>query len=173
MKNTIGEAGSPHREKRGDAMKNAVNGTHTGKHRQVRRSGLLDTWLDVVKIVAVDRIRTDADYDRVAAFMEEVIAEIGRKKKHPLCGLMDILEMRLQEYDDARYPVDDVTGTDMLRFLMEQHGLRQQDLPELGSQGVVSEILKGKRELNLRHIEVLAWRFKVAPAVFLPALSSR
>lgn len=33
-----------------------------------------------MKIVAVDRIRSDEDYDRVAAFMEEIIAEIGRKK---------------------------------------------------------------------------------------------
>lgn len=150
-------------------MKSTVNGTHVGKHRPARRSDLLDKWLDVVKIVAVDRIRSKADYDRVTAFMEEVIAEIGRKKKHPLCGLMDILEMRLREYDDAHHPMDDVTGLDMLRFLMDQHGLRQQDLPELGSQGVVSEILKGKRELNLRHIEALAQRFKVPSAVFLSA----
>jgi HTH-type transcriptional regulator/antitoxin HigA len=152
-------------------MKSAVSGIRNEKHRPVRRSSLLDKWLDVVKIVAVDRIRSDDDYDRVTAFMEEVIAEIGRKKNHPLCGLMDILEMRLQEYDDVRSPMDDVTGVDLLRFLMEQHGLRQQDLPELGSQGVVSEILKGKRELNLRHIEVLSQRFKVPPAVFLPASS--
>jgi len=47
-----------------------------------------------------------------------------------------------------------VTGLDMLRFLMEQHGLRQKDLSELGSQGVVSEILAGKRELNLPEIDI-------------------
>lgn len=153
-------------------MKNTINSLNTTKHQPIRRSSLLDRWLDVVKIVAVDRIRSDADYDRVTSFMEEVIAEIGRKKNHPLCGLMDILEMRLREYDDAHHPMDEVTGLDMLKFLMEQHHLRQQDLPELGSQGVVSEILKGKRELNLRHIEVLARRFKVPPTVFLSTSSS-
>ena len=149
-------------------MKSTVSNGNTTKHRPIRRSSLLDKWLDVVKIVAVDRIRSDVDYDRVTAFMEEVINEIGRKKNHPLCSLMDILEMRLREYDDAHHPMDDVTGLDMLRFLIDQRGLRQQDLPELGSQGVVSEILKGKRELNLRHIEALAQRFKVPPSVFLP-----
>lgn len=150
-------------------MKNTGNSLNTMKHRPIRCSNLLDKWLDVVKIVAVDRIRSDADYDRVTAFMEEVITEIGRKKNHPLCGLMDILEMRLREYDDAHHPMADVTGLDMLRFLMDQSGLRQQDLSELGSQGVVSEILKGKRELNLRHIEALSRRFNVPPAVFLSA----
>ena len=150
-------------------MKGTTTNGHAGTGKPVRRPTLQDKWLDAVKIVAVDRIRSDADYDRVTAFMEEVIAEIGGKKKHPLCGLMDILEMRLREYDEARHPMDDVSGVEMLRFLMDQHGLRQQDLPELGSQGVVSEILAGRRELNLRHIAALARRFKVPAQVFLPA----
>jgi HTH-type transcriptional regulator/antitoxin HigA len=52
---------------------------------------------------------------------------------------------------------------------MQQHGLSQGDLPEIGSQGVVSEILRGKRELNRRQIEALARRFHLSPAVFFPA----
>ncbi len=139
-----------------------------GTARMGRKASLLDKWLDVVRIAAVDRIRSDKDYDRVVACMEEVIAEIGRKKNHPLNGLMDILEMRLREYDDAHNPIDDVHGVEMLRFLMDQHGLKQKDLAELGSQGVVSEILSGKRELNLQHITALAKRFRVSPSVFLP-----
>jgi HTH-type transcriptional regulator/antitoxin HigA len=50
---------------------------------------------------------------------------------------------------------------------MEEHGLTQSDLPEIGSQGVVSEILNGKRERNVRHIRALARRFRVSPAVFI------
>jgi HTH-type transcriptional regulator/antitoxin HigA len=50
---------------------------------------------------------------------------------------------------------------------MEEHGLTQSDLPEIGSQGVVSEVLRGKRELNIRQIRALARRFQVSPAVFI------
>jgi HTH-type transcriptional regulator/antitoxin HigA len=50
---------------------------------------------------------------------------------------------------------------------MQQHGLRQGDLPEIGSQGVVSEILSGRRELNIRQIRALARRFGVSPATFV------
>jgi HTH-type transcriptional regulator/antitoxin HigA len=50
---------------------------------------------------------------------------------------------------------------------MEEHGLTQSDLPEVGSQGVVSDILRGKRELNVRQIRTLATRFHVSPAVFI------
>jgi len=50
---------------------------------------------------------------------------------------------------------------------MEEHDLTQGDLPEISSQGVVSEILSGKRELNVRQIRALASRFQVSPAVFI------
>jgi HTH-type transcriptional regulator/antitoxin HigA len=52
---------------------------------------------------------------------------------------------------------------------MKEHGLTQSDLPEIGSQGVVSEILAGARELNVRQIRRLAKRFGVSPAVFVGA----
>ena len=60
-----------------------------------------------------------------------------------------------------------VCGVDVLCFLMEEHGLTQSDLPEIGSQGVVSEVLRGKREPNIRQIRALAKRFQVSPAVFI------
>lgn len=50
---------------------------------------------------------------------------------------------------------------------MEEHRLTQSDLPDVGSQGVVSEILHGKRQLNVRQIRALADRFGVSPAVFM------
>jgi HTH-type transcriptional regulator/antitoxin HigA len=50
---------------------------------------------------------------------------------------------------------------------MVEHDLKQSDLPEIGSQGVVSEILSGKRQLNVRQIKNLSKRFKVSPAVFI------
>ncbi|MEK7734183.1 MAG: transcriptional regulator, partial [Pseudomonadota bacterium] len=55
----------------------------------------------------------------------------------------------------------------VLKFLMQQHDLLQTDLPEIGSQGVVSEVLAGKRELNARQIKRLAMRFGVSPAVLV------
>ena len=51
--------------------------------------------------------------------------------------------------------------------IMDEHGLTQSDLPEVGSQGVVSDILRGKRDLNIRQIRALAQRFHVSPAVFI------
>jgi HTH-type transcriptional regulator/antitoxin HigA len=50
---------------------------------------------------------------------------------------------------------------------MEERGLKQSDLSEIGTQGVISEILSGKRQLNVRQIKMLSKRFKVSPAVFI------
>ena len=50
---------------------------------------------------------------------------------------------------------------------MEEHHLTQNDLREIGTQGVVSEILNGKRKLNLRQIRLLSQRFHVSPEGFI------
>jgi len=50
---------------------------------------------------------------------------------------------------------------------MQEYGLKQKDLTELGSPGVISEILSGKRELNKRQIKALSKRFGCSPAVFI------
>jgi HTH-type transcriptional regulator/antitoxin HigA len=54
-----------------------------------------------------------------------------------------------------------------LKALMEEHGLKQSDLTKIGIQGVVSEILSGKRQLNVRQLKLLSERFKVSPVVFV------
>ena len=56
----------------------------------------------------------------------------------------------------------------MLRFLMEQHGVRRSDLSdEIGSRSAVAEVLDEKRELTEHQVAALAKRFGVSPAVFL------
>ena len=88
-------------------------------------------------------------------------------ERHPLADLVDTLGSLVAEYDDKHFPLQQVSLVEVLQFLMEQHQLTQSDLPEIGSQGVVSEILRGKRDLNLRQVKALAERFGVGPAVFI------
>lgn len=112
-------------------------------------------------------IRHEDDYDRAVAQLNQLIDEIGTNEQHPLYDLLDTLGTLIHAYEEAHYPMPDASGRDCLRYLMEEHYLKQVDLPEIGSQGVVSEILNGKRKLNVRQIEALAQRFHVSPAVFL------
>jgi HTH-type transcriptional regulator/antitoxin HigA len=112
-------------------------------------------------------IRSEKDYDAAVKRLNELLDEIGTNEKHPLYTLLDTLGTLVHAYEEEHYPIPEVSGTDVLRFLMEEHGLTQSNLPEVGSQGVVSEILNGKRELNVRQIRALSGRFKVSAAVFV------
>lgn len=112
-------------------------------------------------------IRNEREYNGAVKRLNELLDEIGNNEKHPLYSLLDTLGTIIHVYEEEHYPIPEATGADVLRFLMDEHGLSQSDLPEVGSQGVVSEILNGRRELNVRQIRSLAEKFKVSSAVFV------
>lgn len=113
-------------------------------------------------------LRTEADYTRAVAVLDEIVDEIGQQEAHPLADLAETLGLFIEAYEDTHVPFSDSSASEILRTLMEEHALKQSDLSEIGSQGVVSEILSGKRELNVRQITQLANRFGVSPALFMP-----
>ena len=111
-------------------------------------------------------ISNEQEYDEAVERLNVLLDEVGDDESHPLYSLLDILGILIEAYDNEHYPLPSACGVDALIYLMEEHSLSQSDLPELGSQGVVSEILSGKRKLNVRQIQVLAERFQVSPATF-------
>lgn len=113
------------------------------------------------------RIRNEREYDRAIKRLQQLLDEVGTDERHPLYGFLDTLGTVLHAYEEQHHEMPQCSGAEMLRTLMDEHGLAQADLPEVGSQGVVSEILRGKRELNVRQIRALAERFGVSPAVFI------
>ena len=120
-------------------------------------------WLALQPIFS---IRSEDEYDQAIAHLNMLVDEVGTDEHHPLYNLLDTLGTLVHAYEEQHYPMPDCSGADMLRFFMDEHNLKQSDLAEIGSQGVVSEILNGKRELNTRQIRLLAQRFNVSPAVF-------
>lgn len=115
-------------------------------------------------------IRNGRDYQRMQALMDELLNVVGDDEDHPLADLLDVIGMLVAQYEDENTPGLLVSSKplEVLQFLMEQHGLKQADLrKEIGTQGVVSEILSGNRQINARQAKALAKRFGVSPAVFL------
>lgn len=112
--------------------------------------------------------QTEAEYDQLVAYLDEILDAGGANEGHPLASLADHLGNLVTAYEDqTRVEIGEVPVREMMAYLMDMHGLKQSDLPEIGSQGVVSEILSGKRELNVRQVRLLSERFKVSPAVFV------
>jgi HTH-type transcriptional regulator/antitoxin HigA len=112
-------------------------------------------------------LRNEQEYDRAVEYLNRLLDEVGTNEQHPLYTLLDTLGTLIHAYEEEHHPIPACSGVDVLRFLIDEHDLTQSDLPEIGSQGVVSEVLRGKRELNIRQIRALAKRFQVSPAVFI------
>ncbi len=81
--------------------------------------------------------------------------------------LIDLLAVLIEDFERKSDPVPDTEPIQILRHLMEAHGLRQKDLAEVfGTESVVSEVLHGKRDFTKEQIRRLSERFGVSPAVF-------
>ncbi len=112
-------------------------------------------------------INNDQEYEQAVARLNTLIDEVGTNEAHPLYSLLDTLGILIEVYESENYEIPDCTGVEMLLYLMEEHSLTQSDLPEIGSQEVLSEIINGKQELNIRQVKALAQRFQVSSSVFI------
>ena len=112
-------------------------------------------------------IRSKAHYRRMVTKLEVLLDEAAGDECNPAMGLVDIVGDLIADYESKNSPFPDATGVQALKFLMDQHSVKQSELPEIGSQRAVSEILAGKRELNIRQVQALAERFGVSVATFV------
>jgi len=112
-------------------------------------------------------IRTEPEYDAAVERLDMLADEIGDNRKDPRYRLIETLSVLIEAYDREHHNVPEASSIEVMRFLMEEHGLTQKELPEVGSQGVVSEVLAGRRRLNVRQVKALASRFGVEPGAFI------
>jgi len=134
------------------------------------RSKIDDTYLELVELFPLRSIETEKDH-QIALSVVEIIMNFLAHEKNSDEGIriyLKTLSGIISDCEDLKFKSGSVSGKDMLAYLMDLQGLTQSDLAkELGGQPIVSKILKGERELNLRQIKALAKRFKVSPEVFI------
>jgi HTH-type transcriptional regulator/antitoxin HigA len=111
--------------------------------------------------------RNAKEYAALVEALDAALDAGGADEKHPLARLAAYLGDLIAEYEAKDKMPAAATGAEVLQFLMQRDDLRQIDLPELGSQGVVSELLSGKRDFNARQAKALAARFGGSAAMFL------
>lgn len=119
------------------------------------------------QLIPLSPICSASHYERIVDTMNALMDSGAADESHALAPLLAMLGELVGDYEDVHHQILPATGVQVLEFLMAQHALRQSDLPEVGSQGVVSEVLRGKRILNRRQIQALSERFGVSSAVFI------
>ncbi len=110
---------------------------------------------------AVDYANVAEVADALALWQDDFTAD-QRDYFDLLCSLME-------EYDAANVKWPKVRGVDVLKHLMEEHGLAAADLSRIldGSRNLGAMILRGERNLTLPHVRKLAAHFKVSAEAFI------
>lgn len=117
----------------------------------------------------LSRIHSEAEYQQALTMVDELIDDFDDNIAliERLADAIEEWETSAETFTEFNAGVHCQDGVDILRFLMDQHGLGVADLPEIGSKSLVSRILNRKgRDLTRRHIDALSRRFGVSPALF-------
>jgi HTH-type transcriptional regulator / antitoxin HigA len=123
-------------------------------------AALLSTTLPAV-------IRTEAENERCIRLLEELDRK-GSRMSAAERRIADLLTLLIENFEEQNYALKASAPLDVLNELMLANGLKQKDLLDVFSTAsIVSEILRGKRQLTTEHIRRLSRRFHVSPEVFI------
>ena len=133
------------------------------KHVEARAAALTAQEMSSCQLHAV---HSEAENDRYTAALydlEQHQDTWGTAEKE----LADLLTLLIEDFEERNYRLPKASPPAVLQFLMEQHGLKKEDLAGIfGTSSLVSEVLSGKHELNKDHIRGLSARFHVSPEFF-------
>lgn len=113
-------------------------------------------------------ITTEEENERILAIIEPLMAKGEDRLSPEEDALLGLLADLVHDFEEKVYPIPDATPAELVRYLIEQNGLKQKDLaPILGAPSRVSEILSGKRSISKEQAKRLAERFKMSADAFL------
>ena len=116
--------------------------------------------------IAPRAIETEAEYDRLLAVAERLTFAKNRTPEEK--ALHKLLVTLIEVYEAQNYPIDKSEPHEILQHIMEASGTRQADLVGIiGSSGVVSEVVNGKRAISKAQAKALGNYFKVSPSLFI------
>ena len=133
------------------ALANAVEMVKSGAPRIIRNDEELREYTDALFRLTAKSKPTRAELDTI-----------------------DLLTLLVTDDESKGRTAPAVSPIEVLRYLMDKHNLSQRDLAEvIGSDSLVSRIVRGERNLTVAHMHALAERFHVSPSVFLGRTDSR
>ncbi|HMT08637.1 MAG TPA: hypothetical protein PKA82_11585 [Pyrinomonadaceae bacterium] len=126
-------------------------------------------YADLLVEVLPGVIRNEKENEQALAFVGRLMkkGESGRSPEEE--RLLDLLVTLIEDFEEEAYPMGDVSNPQVaLRELMREHELKQTDMLDIfGSQGVVSQVLNGKREISKSQARRLSQRFRLPIDVFI------
>lgn len=128
---------------------------------------ILKVWMPFKELLGVTGVHTEDDYAQARATIEVLLDEVADDEFHPLADVLDFLSDQIKAYEDEHVVIPEAEPKEVLRFLMEQQRLKQDDLSDCAPQSRISDILTGKRSISKDLAKRFAQRFHVRADVFL------
>lgn len=135
---------------------------------RTRAGNRSDTYFELIKKFPLESIRDVKHLEQAHLVLEDLLVKesLDFGEEMYFDALTDLVE--LYEANNIDFP--DVSGAEMLAFLISSKNVTQADvIKSTGiSKSTISAILSGRRPISMSHLEPLASYFGVSPAVFLP-----
>jgi HTH-type transcriptional regulator / antitoxin HigA len=110
-------------------------------------------------------IETEAE-NEAAILLAESLEQRQRTPEEDT--LLELLIILIEKFEETSYPLPNLKSDRMLRHLMGARNMKQEELVGvIGSRGVVSEIVNGKRSISKAQAKVLGELFYVSPSLFI------
>jgi len=103
-------------------------------------------------------LRTEQEYNEACEKIYSLINSTQNpiEPNSPEGEEMELLSLLIEKYEHDHYPIEAPNPVEAIKFRMEQMNLKQVDIaPLFGGKTRVSEVLNGKRPLNLNMITLL------------------
>ncbi|HHY0551879.1 TPA: helix-turn-helix domain-containing protein [Vibrio parahaemolyticus] len=118
----------------------------------------------------VNGITSDDQYEDLIALMDELVEDYESNQT-----LINVLFPVIERYEEdaPRFKAFNENiesldaGVAVLNVIIDQNGLNLSDFPEIGGKSYLSQILKGSKQLTLKHIKALSSRFGIPSYMFL------
>lgn len=126
-----------------------------------------DRYAELVNLCMPRPLRDDVDYRNALAVLD---AMAGFEMNADQEDYFEAIATFVEKYEAERHVIDrrDLTAVELIRTLMEEHGMSESDLGRLlGDRSLGHRILTGERELSKAHIRTLAEHFSLNPAALL------
>lgn len=132
-----------------------------------------DLYFNLVKRWPLRPLRSEADLDAATAMIHSLLDGDGLAGDED--DYLDVLAGLVEKYEADHHPIADVSGIEMLRFLIENRDATQGKVAQGAgvAPSTLSAILRGGRRLSIDHLTAFAAYFGVQPAVFLPTPKPR
>ncbi len=111
-------------------------------------------------------VHTEKENERLIAILEELE---GKSNNWTLAEkkLAELLTFLIEQFEDENYTLKAAKPEDVLQELMDANHLKHKDLIDIfETEGAISAVLSGKREITKEQIKRLSKRFRVSPEVF-------